>query len=98
LLITFLADFEKYSALALHNLRSYRWFWATAAQLAGPMNGIRKAVESGLISEAKKSDEPLQSTRCSTSARCRSVVIISRFPSGLEFPGIPERITFGTHE
>jgi len=103
ILEVFLADFGKHSSMALRNLQSYTFFWA---EFPGELPGgedrwkpsvVRKAVESALITEAKKRGEPLQNgPRSLGSAKSPRVTIKSRFlRAGFEVPGIPEEIQYG---
>ena len=92
ILTVFLADFGKYSATALHNLQSYSFFWVA---IPGERS-IRQAVESALITEAKRAGEPLQNDKRSrTPAKSRRLMIVSSFQCGAEVAGIPIKINYG---
>lgn len=60
----FLEGFNKHSQLAYMNLVSYRFFWAEMSKYGGRQGSpYRKAVESALIVDAKKRNDPLQNGR-----------------------------------
>jgi hypothetical protein len=101
ILETFLADFDKYSRMALHNLQSYSFFWAAiSGELPGSENrwsplAVRQAAESALITEAKDRCEPLQNSISLSSANSPRLTIISSFQPGIDLPGVPKEIYYG---
>jgi len=83
----FVGEFERYSALALHNVTSYRFFWAV---LENEPKSRRRAVESALIKRGLDRQEPLQNRRLSR--RAEAVRIISTFEAGVDLPALREEI------
>jgi len=88
ILAVFLADFARYSALALHNLLAYRFFWATLPH----EQFVRRMVESAIVNEARRLGEPLQNHPRAVPANARAVSITSTFPPGIRLRGIPAEI------
>jgi len=59
--LEFVRDFESLSSRALHNLTSYRWFWAVPKERGEDVETkVRKLVESAIITKARTLDPHLR--------------------------------------
>ncbi len=95
LLAEYLGDFEGHSRLALHNLTSYKMFWATLDASAP----VLRAVESALISAAWEDHIPIQNDRRSAiPERARRVRVESVLPAGLNIVGLRHICEYGSQE
>lgn len=95
LLRPYLDDFTHLGQLAFKNLTAYEMYWS----ILGGDAQLREAVESALITEAQKMNEPLQNTRVSRgSAKSKSMTISSPFPTGTHIQRAISEIEYGSTE